>query len=121
MIMLGEPYYQKIVDFTQPIFFEDPVIITRFIDSYSSADFDQINIFDKSSWIVFTTLIIHTIILITIFDRLFLANKSSMFQRISTASVGIFSTIIGRGEINQFVYCYNYYSKLLLQQANIYK
>ena len=96
--MIEKPYMQKLVDFTQPLAFEDTAIITKYFENYSSADFSDITIFDKISWIIFICLIINTIILLILMDKLFYIKNNNLFEQLTNGAFIMISTILGKGK-----------------------
>ena len=77
-------------------FFEEPAILIRHDDSWNFGGFQIINILDGTSWIIFGTLLLFTISLLVIIDKIFVA--SSFFERLSIACLNISGVILGKGK-----------------------
>ena len=99
MAITYQPFIEKIVDHTQPFYYEDPVVMTRFDDTWQSANTDLVHILDGASWAIFITLFLCLIVLIVLLDQDFLVKRQSVYKRISRVTFNLIGTILQMGKL----------------------
>ena len=97
-----KPYLDGIVDATIPIFFDDPVVLTKFDDSWNFAGFYSINILDMISRIIFILLIISSMTIITILYKYFLPGKN-LVTSIADSAFMLIGLLLGKGDLAHFI------------------
>ena len=98
-IMMEAPFKEKIVDNLFPFSNDDPVVLTQFVEDWSSVDFNSFSIFDKASWVTFITAIYFSVILIVVSEKYFIKREKSLFHRISNSTFILVELLLGKGKI----------------------
>ena len=101
--LFTKAYLDGIVDVTTPIFFSDPVVMTKFDDKWTFAGFYSINILDKIGWIIFSILITLSITVIVILFKWFVPGKNNLMSSIADSVFIMIGISLGKGDLVTFI------------------
>ena len=96
--MTAEPFNERIVDFSHPIAYEEPVVMVRYDNSWSSGQLDVSNLLDQTSWVTFLVLFIYLILVIVLIDEQFLMRREAFFQRLSSVTLQMTGILLQQGK-----------------------
>ena len=93
----------NVVDYTSPFHFDDSVVLTRFDQSWTRANFNELKTVDMPTWSLFTTFFLTITSLIIMQDKSFLIKKERIFQRVSSVIFSLFGTFLEKGKHAQLL------------------
>ena len=99
----AEPFDQKIVDFTHQYNVEESVILIQLNNGYKTADYFIFDIFDRMSLILFFTIFVIIIALIIFIDDNYILNNRSLFDKINSLCIQLWSNLVDQGKFIRFL------------------